>query len=150
MHVRVVAEGGAGQVLDSDERDISAPDFTPAHPSLATPLVYRARTAGELERIRTSGTALPTTVRQFARSDQILLRVRAYGPGGTTPTLTARLLNAQGDRMSDLPVPQARGDGSFDMRVMPAGLAPGMYLIEIDAASGEEPSRVVWGFSIDN
>jgi VWFA-related protein len=149
IHVRVVAEGGGGQALDSDERDISTPDFTPARLSLATPLVYRARTAGEFERIRTSGTALPTAARQFARSDQILLRVRAYGPGGTNPTLTARLLNSQGDRMSDLPAPQARGDGSFDMRVMPAGLVPGTYVIEIDAASGEEPLRLVWGFSID-
>jgi len=51
--------------------------------------------------------------------------------------------------MSDLPAPQARGDGSYDMRVMPAGLARGTYLIEIDAASSEEPLRVVWGFRID-
>jgi hypothetical protein len=80
-------------------------------PSFATPLVYRARTAGELERISTSGTALPTAARQFSRNDQILLRVRVYGPGGTTPTITARLLNTQGDRVSDLTVPQARGDG---------------------------------------
>jgi VWFA-related protein len=149
MHVRVVAQGGAGQSLDTDERDVRAPDFTAAGSSLTTPLVFRARTAGELERIRTSATALPTAARQFARSDHILLRLRAYGPGGTTPTLTARLLNAQGDRMSDLPAPQPRADGSFDLRLTPAGLAPGTYLVQIDAASGDEPSRVVLGFAIE-
>jgi len=51
--------------------------------------------------------------------------------------------------MSELPAPQARGDGSFDMRV-PAGLARGTYVIEIEASSGEAAPRVERGFAIAN
>jgi hypothetical protein len=75
--------------------------------------------------------------------------VRAYGPGGTTPTLKARILNSRGDPMADLSAPQARPDGSFDLRIIPAGLTPGTYMVQIDGASGDEPARMVWGFSID-
>ena len=38
---------------------------------------------------------LPTTAREFARAEQLLVRFHAYGPAGTTPALTARLLNAR-------------------------------------------------------
>jgi len=47
--------------------------------------------------------------------------------------------------MSELPAPQARGDGSFDMRV-PAGLARGTYVIEIEAVLGR--SRTARGTGI--
>jgi hypothetical protein len=148
MHVRVSAEGASGQFIDSEERNVRVPDFATTGPRVTTPEVYRARTARELAQIRASTTAMPTAARQFTRTDQLLLRFRAYGPGGTTPTIGARLINARGENMSTLPVPPARPDGAFELPIMPSGLAPGAYAIEIEAVSGSDRSSVFWGFSI--
>jgi hypothetical protein len=148
IHVRVSAEGSSGQSLDTEERELQVPDFTAVGPMVTIPEIYRARTARELQQIRESGAALPTASHQFSRGDQLLLRFRAYGPGGTTPEMAVRLRNSQGELISNLPSPQQRSDGRLEALFLPGSLAPGVYLIEIEAASGDDRSRTFWGFEI--
>jgi VWFA-related protein len=148
IQLRVSAEGTSGQVLDSEEREVQVLDFTAVGPIVTIPEIYRARTAHELLQIRESSTALPTAIQQFSRIDQLLLRFRTYGPGGTTPGITVRLRNSQGETISNLPAPQRRPDGRFELPFLPSGLAPSIYLIEIEAASGADSSRAFWGFAI--
>jgi hypothetical protein len=147
LHLRVSAEGAAGQVLDKEERDLQVPDFTTAVPIVTIPEIYRARTARELLQIRESRTALPTAIRQFPRTDQLLLRFRAYGPGGTAPAIVVRVKNAQGETISNLPA-QERSGGGFEVLFLPSSLAPGTYLMEIEATSGGDTSRTFWGFAV--
>ena len=45
--------------------------------------------------------ALPTTEREFSRSDRLYVRADAYAPGGATPAVTARLLNRGVDHAID-------------------------------------------------
>ena len=66
----------------------------------------------------------------------------------TTPEIAVRLRNSQGETMSNLPAPQRRPDGRFEVPFLPSGLAPGVYVIEIEAASGGDSSRAFWGFAI--
>jgi VWFA-related protein len=148
IHLRVSAEGAAGQFLDSEERDLQVPDFTTVGPVVTIPAIYRARTARELLQIRESSTALPTASRQFLRTDQLLLRFRTYGPGGTTPEILVRLRNSQGETISNLPAPHQRADGRLEVPLLPSGLVPGVYLIEIEAAAGGESSRAFRGFTV--
>ena len=149
IQVRVSMDGTSGQFLDSEERVVEVPDFSAVGPIVTVPEIYRARTARELQQIRESSTALPTAMQQFTRTDQLLLRFRTYGPGGTTPEIAVRLLNFQGETISNLPAPARRPDGRFEVPFLPSGLAPGVYAIEIEAASGGDTSRAFWGFAIN-
>ena len=148
IQVRVAVEGTSGQLLDREDREVQVPDFTAVAPIVTTPEIYRARTARELQQIRESSPALPTAIQQFSRTDQLLLRFRTYGPGETTPEIAVRLRNSQGETISNLPAPQRRPDGRFEVPFLPSGLAPGVYVIEIEAASSGESSRAFWGFAI--
>jgi hypothetical protein len=79
---------------------------------------------------------MPTPISQFARTEQLLFRFQAYGPGGTTPKVTMRLLNEGGQAMVDLPAPTALGDGRFETVIGLGALVAANYVFEIDADAG--------------
>jgi hypothetical protein len=131
-------EGKPDEVIDTDDRSIDVPDFTEPKPRLTTPRVYVARNAREFRTLRDDPTLAPTATREFRRTERLLLRLDAVAPGGSGGvTYTARLLNRQGDRMSDLTVaPAANGGGStidFPLASLPAG----DFLIEVAAKGGD-------------
>jgi hypothetical protein len=84
---------------------------------------------------------VPTTARQFSRTERLLLRFDAYGPGGTTPAITMRLLNQQGDSIADLPAPTMASGATYESTIPLGGLPPGDFIIEIVAKAGEETSK---------
>jgi hypothetical protein len=102
--------------------------------SFSTPRVYRVRTIPELTVVKANPNAVPTTERQFSRTDRIYIRVDAYAPGGVTPPVTARLLNRGGQSMADLPVQQAPGRPA-EIELGMSAFAAGEYLIELNARS---------------
>ena len=55
-----------------------------------------ARTARDIQQLRAAPAPLPTATRAFSRTERLLVRFQAYGPAGTTPTVTMRLLNQHG------------------------------------------------------
>lgn len=148
IRVRVSAEGASGQSLDAEERELMVPDFTAVGPIVTPPEVYRGNTARELTQLRESNTMLPTVSHQFTRSDHLLLRFRAYAPGGSMPNIAVRLRNSQGETLSTLPPPRQRRADQFEITFLPASLAPGTYLIEIEASSATARDRTLWGFTI--
>lgn len=146
MQLRISVEGSASQVLDSETRDLTVPDLT-AHVSLGTPEVLRARTAREYQQVKTDPDAVPVATREFSRTDRLVVRVPAYGPAGTAPQVTAKLLNRTGKPMSDLPV-SAAGTSSFTIDLPLAGLAVGDYLVEVHAAGEGAESKELVGFRV--
>jgi hypothetical protein len=102
--------------------------------AFATPRVYRARTLPELQAVKANPDALPTTVREFSRTDRLYIRAEAYAPGGLTPPVTARLLNRAGQSIADLPVQQRPGMSS-EIELPLSSLAAAEYLIELNAKS---------------
>jgi hypothetical protein len=148
IHVRASAEDAAGQSLDIEEREVQVPDFTSVRPMLTVPEIYRARTAREFAQVRDSVTALPTTTHHFMRTDQLLARFRLYGPGGTRPTVVVTVRNSLGETLSTLPTPRQRPDGQLEVALVPASLAAGTYIMEIEAALAEDKARIFWGFAI--
>jgi hypothetical protein len=100
--------------------------------SFGTPRVFRVHTIPELQAIKAKADAIPTTEREFSRTDRLFIRVEAYAPGGVSPTVTARLLNRSGQPMSALPVQQGPGrPAEIELALSP--LAAGEYLIEVNA-----------------
>lgn len=144
VSLRMSIEGKPGDVLDTDDRTIEVPDFTEPKPRLTTPRVYVARTPREFQALKADGTASPTASREFRRTERLLLRLAGVAPGGTgTLAYTARLLNRQGDRMSDLTVATAPDGAMLDIPL--AGLPAGEFLIEVAAkgAEGDETKELV-------
>jgi hypothetical protein len=150
MRLRLTAEGAGGALIDSEDKELVVPDYTKVGPTVTPPQIFRARTARELQTIRQAAGATPTTSRDFSRTEQLLLRFKAYGPGGTAPAVTVRLLNSVGETMSTLPPAEVRPDGTMDLPFSLGGLVTGTYIIEIEAASSDLKSRVAIGFRISN
>ncbi|NQW03799.1 MAG: VWA domain-containing protein [Acidobacteria bacterium] len=146
--VRLAAETDDGDTLDTDTRDWIVPDFTGAESSISTPRVYRARTARDIQTLKSTAAPLPVTERTFARIERLLIRFEVYTPGPATPVL--RLLNRNGDAMSDWPVTAREGDGTedrtaaFEAEVALGGVPPGDYLLEVAAsADAAAPTTLV-------
>jgi len=134
LDMKMVVEGPRGQVLDTLGRQITVPDFTNVSMSFSTPRVYRVRTIPELQALKANPNAVPTTERQFSRTDRLYIRVDAYAPGGVTPPVSARLLNRAGQSMAELQVQQAPGrPAEIDLGL--SAFAAGEYLVEFNARS---------------
>ena len=131
-------EGSAAQVLDSEMREISVPDLTSAQAMLGTASVLRARTAREFQQLRTDGDAVPIAGREFSRIEHLLIRVPAYGPGGTTPVLSVHLLNRAGAAMNELNAEPAPRTAEQQIDLPLAALPPGEYVLEIKTGEATE------------
>jgi VWFA-related protein len=146
--LRVSVEGTSAQVLDSETREISVPDLTSPQTALGTPEVFRARTVREQQQLKTDADAVPVASREFSRSDRLLVRIPAYGPGNTTPTVTAKLLNRDGQAMSELPVSPGPAPSVPQVEVPLAGLAPGDYVLELTATGAGGEAKQLVGFRV--
>jgi hypothetical protein len=116
--------------------------------SLGTPEVLRARNAREFRTVDQDPAAVPVSAREFRRTEQILIRVPAYGPEGQTPVVTARLLARLGQAMRELPVEHAPDGVNHQIDVPLAGLAPGDYIIEVTAKSAAGEVKDLVGFKV--
>jgi VWFA-related protein len=141
LRVRTTALDTRGRELDSDSRELMAPDFTGTETAISTPLVFRATTLGQMRQIRAAGAPRPTVTREFTRSDRLLIRFETFGPGGTAPLATIRFLTRLGQPLADLPAPLARSGRGFEAEIGLSSLTVGEYLIEI--RSPGQPDDVV-------
>ncbi len=138
LQLRLSVEGSASQVLDTETREIAVPDLTGAEIVLGTPQLFRARTVRDFQQVKSDPDAVPHPAREFSRTDRLLIRAPAYGPGGTAPALTAHLLNRGGQAMSELQVGPSPSPDVQQMELPLAGLAAGEYLLEIRAGDLKE------------
>jgi len=146
VQLRVSVEGAASQVLDSEVREITVPDLTAPQVSLGTPQVFRSRTVREYQQTKSDPDAIPVAVREFSRTDRLLVRVPAYSAAGA-PTLSVHILNRAGQAMSELAPAPAAVQGEQQIKLPLAGLAPGEYVLEIKAA-GEGNVKELVGFRV--
>jgi VWFA-related protein len=133
VRLQMTAENATGQRIDSDEKTVDVPDFTKVGTTITTPVVYRGRTARDIQQFRAAGTPLPTAAREFTRLERLLIRFQAYAPADVAPAISMRLLNSLGKPMAALPAPTRLPDGTFESELGLGPLAPGDYVIEINA-----------------
>jgi VWFA-related protein len=146
LQLRIVVQTADNQVMDSSTQEISVPDYTKVQVSIGTPRVFRARTPRELQALLANPDAVPVAERVFSRTERIGLRAEAYAPGGTAPTVTARLLNRNGDAMSEVPVRMSGSMVELDLAL--AQLAAGDYLVELNAKSDGSSAQEVLAFRL--
>ncbi len=147
VQLRFVVEGDRGQVLDSAMRELTAPDFTRVQVSLGTPRLHRARTLREMQALKATADLVPTTDREFSRTERVLVRLDAFAPGGTTPTLSARLLNRGGQPITDVAV-QAPSGRSAEIDLTLSALAAGDFVLEINAKTDSGTAQELVAFRI--
>jgi VWFA-related protein len=148
VQIRMSVTGAASQVLDSETREITVPDLTSPQTTIGTPEVLRARTPREFQQLKADPAGIPVAAREFSRTDRLIVRVAAYGPGGTAPTLSVHLLNRAGSAMSELPAAPAPTAGVQQVEVPLAVLAPGEYVIEIKATGEGGEAKELVGFRV--
>jgi hypothetical protein len=140
VDIRVTAENANGRRLDSDQTSLLVPDFTSPGPLISTLFVYRGRTVRDLQQVRAAASPTPTIRRIFSRTERLLLRFGAHGPGETAPKLTLRILNSRGDSLASLPDPIKAG-AWFEGEVGLSSFPPGDYVLEVAAASDDQVAK---------
>jgi VWFA-related protein len=148
VQMKVTVEDASSMTLDSDARELNVPDLTAPDVGLSTPAVFRARTGPEAQALAKDANAIPTIVREFRRTERLVIRSTAYGPGTDLPTVTARLLNRSGDAMQDLPVPIPPSSGQVQLDVPLSSLAPGEYLVELKAKGSVGEAKQLIAFRV--
>jgi VWFA-related protein len=140
LELRMTVEAaGSGGTLDSEIRDITVPDFTAPQVALSTPRVYRSRTAREFQTLLADASAVPAPGREFLRTERLLIRFDAYGPGTEKPDVTAVLMNRAGQKMSDVQIAPSAAGATHQIDLALGSFPTGEYLVEITAkgAGGE-------------
>jgi hypothetical protein len=145
VQLRLTIESARGTVLETDVRRMTAGEFAADRIQLGTARVFRARTARELNTIRDNSDAVPDASRDFARAEQLLIRVPVYAPGGVTPAVSAQLQNRAGRVLAHLPVTRpVDADSAADTTVPLASLPAGEYAVHFAAAAaGGEATEIV-------
>ena len=113
------------------------PDLTASDLRLATPRVFVARNGREYPDLKADTAPVPTALREFRRTDRLLVRFDAFGKADGRRWRSRReLLNRQGQKMSDLPVAAPAADRTPSQVDLPlSSLAAGEYLLEVSAAA---------------
>jgi len=147
VQLRVTVEGAASQTLDTETREIAVPDMTAPQLTLGTPMVLRARTIPEFNKVKADADATPIASREFSRIERLLIRVPVYGPATAAP-LKAHLLNRAGSAMSELSVSPSPKADMQQIELPLAALAPGEYVVEIKAGDQDGDPKELLGFRV--
>ena len=148
MKMSLAIEGEGGVVLDRDLVEIEIPDFTGPAVVFSTPSFVRARTNIEWKKLVKDWSAVPTTGREFRRTDRLLLRFEAYVSGTVIPDVRVRLLNRGGDPMYPLSVQPGADGRPYQVDFMLANLPPGEYVIELQATTSERETTELVAFRL--
>ena len=148
LDLRIVVEGAGGEVLDTEAKSLTVPDYNASGVTIGTPRLFRARTARDIGTLRATPAARPTAGREFTRTERLLVRFTAWGPGGAAPLVKAKLLNLRGEHVADLPAPAPGPEGSYEFELALSPYAPNDYLIELRSGDGADAVRVLTAIRI--
>jgi hypothetical protein len=87
-------------------------------------------------------------VREFLRTERLLIRFDVQGAGAERPEATAALLNRTGEKMVDLPVSPASTGGTHQIDFGLGGVPAGEYLVEITATGEGGSAKALVAFRI--
>jgi len=147
VRLQMAIEDAADQVIDSDVREIAVRDLK--NVALGTAEIIRTRTAREFRVVAGDPAAHPAAVRDFSRTEHLIVRVAAYAPDAS-PRVAIHLANRLGQTLRDLPVTKIDADGRFQADVELASLAPGEYFFELAASSSAGEAKDLIGFRVTN
>jgi hypothetical protein len=86
--------------------------------------------------------------REFRRTERLVVRGQAYGPGTEVPDVAARVHNRAGNPIEELPFTPQPATGLVNVPVPLSNLAPGDYLIELKAKGQGGEARQLVAFRV--
>ena len=127
--------------MDAWSQSLTAPDWGAASLAMSTPRFFLAQSLPELRAIRASPDPPPSAVRQFRRSDRVLVAVDCYtSQPGDMPLVQAHVLTREGKELTELPVPALKyGSVLFELPV--GSLGQGTYILRVRATLGAEQAE---------
>jgi VWFA-related protein len=146
--LRYTARTADNSVADRWAQALTVPDFASAPVSLATPKFYRSRSLAEFRTIRAARDPVPAVVRQFGRTDRVLVDAECYTAGTSeTPKLEAHVMTRDGRELTALPVPDlVNGRARFELPV--GSLGQGTYLLRVRAKLGATETELLTAFRV--
>ena len=147
VELRLTVEASDGGTLDREIRPIDVPDLSAPDAVISTPRVYRGRTAREIQTIAADPGAVPVVAREFARTERLLIRFDAYGPGDALQPVAA-VLNRNGEKMFDVPVTAAPAGATHQIDLGFGATPIGDYLLEIVILSERGRVRELVAFRV--
>ena len=148
MQMSLAIEGEGGHVLDRDLDEIVIPDFTGPDVVFSTPAFVRARNYKEWRELVEDWSVVPSTSREFRRTERLLLRFEVYAPGDVVPDVTARLLNRAGGAIVPLDIQPADDARSHQVDISLANLPPAEYVVELHATTPETETTKLVAFKL--
>jgi hypothetical protein len=123
-------EGERGEV-----RTVLVPESPSPRLAVMPPDVWLIRKPADLKAVQGGNAPPPETIREFARSERIVMKIALAGDGASGAALSIGLIDRRGKRLTDLPFTSAANGWLLDLPLQ--SIARGDYLIEIAATSGE-------------
>jgi VWFA-related protein len=139
LRLQMRIEDAASRLIDTDVRDLIVSPLNRAV-TLGTAEVIRARSAREYRSLEGDADAVPTSAREFSRSERLLIRVPAYAAGPDL-AVTARLASRAGGSMRDLVVVKGPAPHLFQVDLPLAGLASGAYAVQFTVKSPDGDAK---------
>jgi VWFA-related protein len=127
----------AGEIIDRETRDVVVPDDDDTALALSTPIVYRARTAGEQRALVSDAAPLAFAGREFDRTDRLRVRVAPFGSAKDGAEVSARLIGSRGKPLAELPIKAAADNRAYELDLPLTQVASGSFLISIEARKGD-------------
>jgi VWFA-related protein len=136
--LKYTAKGDDQSTLDTWSQPLAAPDWSAAPFAISSPRFFLARSIAELRAIRASPDPPPTAVRQFRRSDRVLVALDCYTQRPEDkPLVQAHVLTRDGKVLTELPVPEPE-NGSVTFELPVGSLGQGTYILRLRATLGTE------------
>jgi VWFA-related protein len=125
-------------VIDTETRILKVPAAGDQPFGWSTPILLRGRSPIEIRTINSDPSPAPFAGHEFSRSDRLLVRAALAGDLSDT-NVTSRLLGRQGRQLVSLPIAPLGGQsGVYQIDLPLQSVAPGDYVIAIDASKGGE------------
>ncbi|MFO7694109.1 MAG: VWA domain-containing protein [Vicinamibacterales bacterium] len=139
--MKYTARAGDQSTMDTWTQSLTAPDWGASALAISTPRFFVARSLPELRAIRASPDPPPSAVRQFRRSDRVLVAVECYTlKPDAAPVLQAHILTREGQELTALPVP-ALESGAVRFELPVGSLGQGTYILRVRATLGAEQAE---------
>ena len=145
--VQTVVRGRDERTIDTDTRVVEVPDFAAARLVWSSAMIHRVRTPLELRAMAAGPAPHPFAGRDFTRTDRLFLRLALYDAGaGPAVAVAGRLVSRTGRTLTALPVALLPGrPGTYQIDLALQSVAPGDYVIAIEASRGADKVESVHG-----
>jgi VWFA-related protein len=146
VSVKMTMRASDGAEVDRWTDRLVVPDYADGGVGLGTPRVYRTRSVLEARRFDSGAGSAPTVSRRFSRTDRLVIDIPWASPS-RAPDVGARLTGRTGTSLMALPVVSTDAQRARIVLSL-VNLAPGTYVVRVDATAGDARATQQVAFTV--